>query len=66
LLGPSSANGVFGAKIMWGYLGDFAELLCGIDGMAGRPLPELLARAFPGLRGARREYLRALETPEPA
>ena len=35
---------------MWGYLGDFAELLRGIEGMAGRPLPELLARAFPGLR----------------
>jgi LPS sulfotransferase NodH len=35
---------------MWGYLGDFAELLRGIEGMGGRPLPELLARAFPGLR----------------
>jgi LPS sulfotransferase NodH len=46
----TTANGVFGAKIMWGYLGDFAELLRGIEGMGGRPLPELLARAFPGLR----------------
>jgi LPS sulfotransferase NodH len=46
----TSPNGVFGAKIMWGYLGDFAELLRGIEGMAARPLPELLARAFPGLR----------------
>jgi LPS sulfotransferase NodH len=46
----TTANGVFGAKLMWGYLGDFAELLRGIEGMAGRPLPELLARAFPGLR----------------
>jgi len=46
----TTSNGVFGAKIMWGYLGDFAELLRGIEGMAGRPLPELLARAFPGLR----------------
>jgi LPS sulfotransferase NodH len=46
----TTPNGVFGAKLMWGYLGDFAELLRGIDGMAGRPLPELLARAFPGLR----------------
>jgi LPS sulfotransferase NodH len=46
----TSANGVFAAKLMWGYLGDFAELLRGIDGMAARPLPELLARAFPGLR----------------
>jgi LPS sulfotransferase NodH len=46
----TTPNGVFGAKLMWGYLGDFAELLRGIDGMTERPLPELLARAFPGLR----------------
>jgi len=43
-------NGVFGAKLMWGYLGDFATLLRGIEGNAGRPVPELLARSFPGLR----------------
>src|SRR5579875_374901 len=46
----TTPNGVFGAKLMWGYLGDFAQLLRGIDGMGGRPLPELLARCFPGLR----------------
>jgi LPS sulfotransferase NodH len=46
----TTPNGVFGAKLMWGYLGDFAQLLRGIDGMAERPLPEMLARAFPGLR----------------
>jgi trehalose 2-sulfotransferase len=46
----TTGNGVFGAKLMWGYLGDFADLLRGIEGMDGRPLPELLARAFPGLR----------------
>jgi LPS sulfotransferase NodH len=46
----TTPNGVFGAKLMWGYLGDFAELLRGADGMGSRPLPELLARAFPGLR----------------
>lgn len=46
----TTPNGVFGAKLMWGYLGDFAELLRGIEGMAERPLPELLTRAFPGLR----------------
>jgi LPS sulfotransferase NodH len=46
----TTPNGVFGAKLMWGYLGDFAELLRGIEGMGDRPLPELLARAFPGLR----------------
>ncbi len=46
----TTPNGVFGAKLMWGYLGDFAQLLRGIEGMGARPLPELLARAFPGLR----------------
>ena len=46
-------NGVFGAKLMWGYLGDFADLLRGIDGMAGLPVPELLGRAFPGVRYVR-------------
>src|SRR5580704_11582904 len=46
----TTPNGVFGAKLMWGYLGDFAALLRGIEGMGGRPLPELLGRAFPGLR----------------
>jgi LPS sulfotransferase NodH len=46
----TTPNGVFGAKLMWGYLGDFAELLRGIDGLAGRSLPDLLSRAFPGLR----------------
>ncbi len=46
----TTANGVFGAKLMWGYLGDFAQLLRGIDGLAGRSLPELLGRVFPGLR----------------
>jgi LPS sulfotransferase NodH len=46
-------NGVFGAKLMWGYLGDFATLLRGIEGMGGLTLPELLARAFPGLRYVR-------------
>ncbi|HEV2924275.1 MAG TPA: Stf0 family sulfotransferase [Solirubrobacteraceae bacterium] len=46
----TTANGVFGAKLMWGYLGDFAHLLRGIDGMGGRAIPDLLERAFPGLR----------------
>jgi trehalose 2-sulfotransferase len=46
----TTPNGVFGAKLMWGYLGDFAELLRGIDGMAARSLPDLLSRVFPGLR----------------
>src|SRR3954451_787381 len=46
----TTPNGVFGAKLMWGYLGDFADLLRGIDGMAGLRVPVLLDRAFPGLR----------------
>jgi LPS sulfotransferase NodH len=45
----TTPNGVFGAKLMWGYLGDFATLLRGIDGMAGLPIPALLDRAFPDL-----------------
>ena len=43
----TTPNGVFGAKLMWGYLGDFALLLRGIDGMAGRPVPELLDAGLP-------------------
>ena len=46
----TTPNGVFGAKLMWGYLGDFATLLRGIHGMAGLPIPELLDGSFPGLR----------------
>ena len=38
----TTPNGVFGAKLMWGYLGDFSDLLRGIDGLAGLPLPEML------------------------
>ena len=49
----TTPNGVFGAKLMWGYLGDFAQLLRGIDGLAGRPVPELLERVFPELRYVR-------------
>ncbi len=46
----TTPNGVFGAKVMWGYLGDFSQLLRGINGLAGLPMPELLNRVFPGLR----------------
>jgi trehalose 2-sulfotransferase len=45
----TTPNGVFGAKLMWGYLGDFATLLRGIEGFSGLPIPELLNRAFPNL-----------------
>jgi LPS sulfotransferase NodH len=50
LVQGTTPNGVFGAKLMWGYLGDFAELLRGIDGFTGLPLPQLLDAAFPDLR----------------
>ncbi len=46
----TTPNGVFGAKLMWGYLGDFATLLRGIEGNAGRAVPELLDASFPRLR----------------
>ena len=46
----TTPNGVFGAKLMWGYLGDFASLLRGIPGLEARPVPELLDDVFPGLR----------------
>jgi LPS sulfotransferase NodH len=49
----STPNGVFGAKLMWGYLCDFAELLRGIDGRARLPVPQLLDEAFPRLRYVR-------------
>jgi trehalose 2-sulfotransferase len=46
----TTPNGVFGAKLMWGYLGDFAQLLRGMPGMVGLSVPVLLERSFPGLR----------------
>src|SRR4051812_26523346 len=49
----TTPNGVFGAKLMWGYLPDFAALVRGIEGMDGLPIPTLLDRAFPNLRYVR-------------
>ncbi|MFL5846370.1 MAG: Stf0 family sulfotransferase [Solirubrobacteraceae bacterium] len=46
----TTPNGVFGAKLMWGYLGDFATLLRGIEGLGALPVPQLLDAVFPGLR----------------
>ena len=43
----TTPNGVFGAKLMWGYLGDFADLLRGTPGCDGLPIPAMLDRAFP-------------------
>jgi LPS sulfotransferase NodH len=42
----TTPNGVFGAKLMWGYLGDFTSLLRNIPEYRGLPLAELLPAAF--------------------
>ena len=42
-------NGVFGAKLMWQYLGDFVGLLRNIPDYRELPLAELLPAAFPDL-----------------
>lgn len=46
----TTGNGVFGAKVMWGYWGDFTGKLCTVEGNESLPVPEMLARTFPGLR----------------
>src|SRR5436189_160660 len=45
----TTANSVFGAKLMWAYFGDFLELMRGIPRYAGMGDGSLLATAFPGL-----------------
>ena len=46
----STPNGVFGAKVMWGYFDDFVRKLRRLPGAARRaPLPELLSAVFPNL-----------------
>ena len=42
-------NGVFGAKLMWGYFGDFVSLLRNIPAYRDLPLAELLPAVFPDL-----------------
>src|SRR5437588_5266725 len=44
----TTANGVFGAKLMWSYYGDFLELMRGIHRFAGMGDRSLLNTAFPG------------------
>jgi LPS sulfotransferase NodH len=46
----TTANGVFGAKLMWGYLADFLALMRGIARFAGKDEEALLDVAFPRLR----------------
>jgi trehalose 2-sulfotransferase len=42
-------NGIFGAKLMWGYLGEFVSLLRNIPKYRDVPLAELLPTVFPDL-----------------
>jgi LPS sulfotransferase NodH len=45
----TTANGVFGAKMMWGYFDDFLELTRGIPRFGGMGDGSLLNAAFPDL-----------------
>jgi trehalose 2-sulfotransferase len=45
----TTANGVFGAKLMWGYFGDFVSLLRNVPAYRDVSLAELLPTVFPGL-----------------
>ena len=42
-------NGVFGAKLMWGYFGDFVTLLRNVEEYRDVPLADLLPTAFANL-----------------
>jgi LPS sulfotransferase NodH len=46
----TTANGIFGAKMMWGYFQDFLELMRGIPRFAGMGDGSLLHAAFPDLQ----------------
>lgn len=45
----TTPNGIFGAKLMWGYFGDFVSLLRNIPRYRDVPLAELLPTVFPEL-----------------
>lgn len=45
----TTANGVFGAKLMWSYFPDFLELMRGIPRFGGMGDGSLLSTAFPDL-----------------
>ena len=49
----TTPNGVFGAKLMWGYFGDFVSLLREIPAYRELPIQELLPSVFPNLRYVR-------------
>src|SRR5258708_8174737 len=46
----TTPNGVFGAKVMWGYLDDFISNLREIPGYQELPALDLLSNIFPNLR----------------
>ncbi|MEX2106494.1 MAG: Stf0 family sulfotransferase [Solirubrobacterales bacterium] len=43
----TTPNGIFGAKLMWGYFGDFVSLLRNVPRNRDLPLAELLPSVFP-------------------
>src|SRR6201995_673200 len=45
----TTPNGVFGAKLMWGYFGDFVSLVRNVPAYRDVPLAELLPEVFPNL-----------------
>ena len=45
----TTPNGVFGAKVMWGYLSDFISNLQDIPTYKDLPMPDLFSTAFPNL-----------------
>jgi LPS sulfotransferase NodH len=45
----TTPNGVFGAKLMWGYFGEFVSLLRNIPRCRDVPLAELMSIVFPEL-----------------
>jgi LPS sulfotransferase NodH len=45
----TTPNGMFGAKLMWGYFGDFVSLLRNIPNYRDVPLAELMPAVFPNL-----------------
>ena len=45
----TTPNGMFGAKLMWGYFNDFVSLLRNIPSYRDLPLAELLPTVFPEL-----------------
>lgn len=50
LTAGTTPNGVFAAKVMWGYLGDLLARLATLPANSGLEDGQLLRRSFPGLR----------------